>query len=134
MEVIDFGYKLPELGDQNFWDSYNFDVVRLSTHDHDGVNSKKLAGNSHAPVETIIGTAPATWTLDAGSGKYYFNIAFPAAWLMTFPNPGIAQTMVEIFDSAATKVFMEWKANPTNDGIWILSQVVPTESIYVAMY
>jgi hypothetical protein len=49
-----YGYKIPELEDKDFWDSYNFNFERLDQHDHDGVNSKDLAssGGSGKEVST----------------------------------------------------------------------------------
>ena len=34
-----YGYKIPELEDKDFWDSYNFNFERLDGHTHDGVDS-----------------------------------------------------------------------------------------------
>lgn len=35
----EFGYKIPELEDKDFWDSYNFNISRYDAHSHDGVDS-----------------------------------------------------------------------------------------------
>ena len=33
------GYKIPELEDKDFWDSYNFNWLRSDSHTHDGIDS-----------------------------------------------------------------------------------------------
>lgn len=60
MQIIDYGYKLPELSDQDFWQSYNFDITRLSTHNHDGVNSALLGPGHMAPTLVLVETGD--WT------------------------------------------------------------------------
>jgi hypothetical protein len=34
-----YGYKIPELEDKDFWDSYNENIPLMNDHDHDGDNS-----------------------------------------------------------------------------------------------
>ena len=34
------GYKIPELEDKDFWDSYNFNIARLDGHNHTGTDSE----------------------------------------------------------------------------------------------
>jgi hypothetical protein len=81
MKIISYGYKIPELTDKDFWDSYNFDVTRLSTHNHDGINSPKInPGGIQVYGVTILNTQ---WTPDTPSG-YYHDVPFPVGWNMVW--------------------------------------------------
>jgi len=99
MKIIDYGYKIPELTDKDFWDSYNFDVTRLSTHNHDGNNSTLLRAGSTAPYykEVLI----ADWTGSAANWRY--DLKFPSSWLMKWL-PGTACPVQVIVRNAAGNV------------------------------
>jgi hypothetical protein len=81
MQIIAYGYKLAELSDKDFWESYNFDIVRLASHNHDGNNSAHLAPGASYPylqVVTIgdwVGTVP----------NLTYDFLFPIPWMMTWP-------------------------------------------------
>jgi hypothetical protein len=80
MKIIAYGYKIPELTDKDFWDQYNFDITRLSTHNHDGNNSAKLRTGSIEPY--VVELTMVDW-LPLGTG-YYYSMVFPSAWMMTW--------------------------------------------------
>lgn len=50
-----YGYKIPEVEDKDFFDSYNYNYNRLDTHTHDGVDSAPIITND----ESIIAASPA---------------------------------------------------------------------------
>jgi hypothetical protein len=136
MQVIDYLYKLADVGDKNFWDSFNYNFNRLATHNHDGINSAKLAGNSHAPtIQTLTNTAtPTTWV--ASGAEYRYEMLFPVAWGMTFPNAGEynSEFLVQVFDANSRLVDLNWGPNPAGSGIYLYSKVVPSEVLYASIY
>ncbi len=48
------GYKIPELEDKDFWDSYNFNIARYDAHDHTGVDSALVP--PQATLDAAVGT------------------------------------------------------------------------------
>lgn len=81
MKIISYGYKIPELKDKDFWESYNFDVTRLSTHNHDGNNSAHLAPGASFPYQQLVTIAD--WV--GGSPNFTYDFEFPIGWQMTWP-------------------------------------------------
>ena len=45
-----YGYKIPELEDKDFWDSYNWNFLRLDGHTHDGEDSAFITVGEGAGV------------------------------------------------------------------------------------
>lgn len=79
MEVTDYGYRLPEAGDlakgtSGWYESIEFDIERLDSHDHDGVNSKQIDVSAFVPFTNTI--LAAAWVLD-GSGIYKQTVTVP---------------------------------------------------------
>lgn len=100
MKIIAYGYKIPELTDKDFWDSYNFDITRLSTHNHDGNNSSKLRAGSTSPYE--VNVAKASWS---GSGSNYrYDLKFPSTWSMIWPDGGAACPVQAVVRNAAGNI------------------------------
>jgi len=137
MQVIDYLYKLADVGDKNFWNTFNYNFNRLATHDHDGINSAKLAGNSHAPTIQTLAT-PGAWTA-AGVDGFRYEMLFPvgpAGWNMTFPNVGEynSEFLVQVFDANSRLVDLNWGPNLAGTGIYLYSKVVPSEVLYAAIY
>ena len=81
MNIIDFGYKIPELSDKDFWQSYNFDITRLATHNHDGENSSLLAPGHMAPQLVLIETGD--WT--GPVSEVYTSPTIPLPSSVTWP-------------------------------------------------
>src|SRR4051812_30285210 len=102
MQIIAYGYKLPELSDKDFWESYNFDVTRLSTHNHDGNNSPHLApGASYPYLQTI---AVGDWT---GSPPHMlYDFIFPIPWMMTWPAGTQSPVLATIRNPAGSIVYL----------------------------
>lgn len=46
MQTTPYGYKKPDLKDQDWWDQLYFNIVRTSAHKHDGVDSALLTSQS----------------------------------------------------------------------------------------
>ena len=95
MNIIDFGYKIPELSDQDFWQSYNFDITRLSTHDHDGENSALLAPGHMAPQLVLIETGD--WT--GPVSEVYTSPTIPLPSSVTWPDGSPCPVIVKGFTS-----------------------------------
>jgi len=76
MITTDEGYKIPELGDQDFWDSFVFNWNRSSPHTHDGVDSKAilLASQTQDSTHRLVTDAQiAQW--DAADASLSLHIA-----------------------------------------------------------
>lgn len=79
MLTIQYGYKLPQntdTGDQ-FFPALEFDIQRLATHSHNGVDSAPVAVTS----QNILS---ANWVADdiiVGSGLYFQVITMPTGFL-----------------------------------------------------
>lgn len=96
MQIIDFGYKLPELSDKDFWQSYNFDIERLSTHDHDGINSALLDAGHMNPTLLLVETAD--WNGPVDDVYTTDPIALPAN--VTWPDGSPCPVIVKGFTTA----------------------------------
>lgn len=85
MQIIDYGYKLPEQPDKTFFDSYNFNITRYSTHNHDGVNSALLPPGHTAPQLVLIETSD--WTGPTDEVFSSPNVPLPSNVTWTDGNP-----------------------------------------------
>lgn len=94
MQIIDYGYKLPDIQDKDFWDSYNFDITRLSTHNHDGENSALLDAGHLNPTKLLIETGD--W-VGPTSEVYEFTIPLPSN--VTWPDGGVSPVLVKSFEN-----------------------------------
>lgn len=78
--VTTYGYKVPSVGDlakgtDGWYESIEFDIDRLDSHDHDGVNSTLLNFGSFAPFTNTV--LAINWALDA-SGIYKQTVTVPS--------------------------------------------------------
>lgn len=96
MQIIDYGYRLPDIQDKDFWGSYNFDVTRLSTHDHDGINSALLSAGHLNP--TLILIEEADWSGPV-SEVYSFQIPLPVN--VTWPSGSPSPIIIQMFENDA---------------------------------
>lgn len=90
MQIISYGYRLPDIQDKDFWNSYNFDIERLSTHDHDGINSAFLSAGHMNPTLILIETGDWVGPTDE---VYSFDIPLPSnvSWPTGSPCPIVIQ-------------------------------------------
>lgn len=51
-----YGYKIPELEDKDFWDSYNFNISRYDGHTHDGIDSAPIFPQATLDPDVATGT------------------------------------------------------------------------------
>ena len=76
MFLTPFGYKIPDLKDGNWWDQIKFNLLRLSAHSHDGVDSGRLSSTSFTKTKTTLSYS--NWTaIPATSGYYKQVVAMP---------------------------------------------------------
>lgn len=80
-----YGYKIPELEDKDFWTSYNFNFERLDQHSHDGIDSPIISAGAGAGTEVssedeldaaLLGLAPfifITESFDLTTRKTLYN-------------------------------------------------------------
>lgn len=131
MRVISFGYKIPAIQDKDFWETYNFDITRLSTHDHDGQNSAPLRAGvinpSFADIESadwIARTPPAT--------GFYVDIAFDISWDMEWVDGEPCPVQVVCRTSDNLQAFPEYNRLADGSGIQVY---VPFQlDLQVGMY
>lgn len=77
MTTTTYGYRLPEAGDRakgasGWYASMEFNISRLDTHDHDGVDSAALPMSNIAPY---TGTITAVgWSVDGGGYKQTITV------------------------------------------------------------
>lgn len=79
MQTLSYGYKNPENTDYGavWFPALNFNIVRLNSHNHDGVNSPFLAPSSVTKPTSVI--LAAAWVAVAGqTGTYRQSVAVPA--------------------------------------------------------
>jgi hypothetical protein len=120
MRFTDYGYKVPETDDQDFWAQFEYDIERLDGHNHDGVNSSKIVPGATEPYE--VTTAVIDWV--GGSAPYYIDIDFPAPWNMTWASGDPCPVQVVVRDAAGTQVFLETTRKAVgDDGLRIKSSV-----------
>lgn len=108
MEIIDYGYKVPELEDTDFWDSLVFDIRRLSTHNHDGVNSSFIAPGAVDVYEFEFETAD--WVSNSPDPGYHLDFTFPITWNFTWT------------DQAPCPVQLVVREDATNEPVFLTSQ------------
>ena len=91
MQTIQYGYRLPEPADKTFWDTYNFDIQRLATHDHDGLNSALLGPGHFEPSYIFI--EPGDWNGPVDEVYTSDPIGIPpnVTWVDTEPCPLIVK-------------------------------------------
>ncbi len=131
MQVISYGYKIPKLDDKDFWESYNFDVTRLSTHDHDGQTSAPLRAGVINPYAVLVETAD--WiarTLPATG--YQFNIPFDITWDMEWDDGDPCPVQVVFRTTDNNIAFPEY--NRISDGSGIQVYVPFQLDLQVGMY
>lgn len=76
-----YGYKKPANGDRGtWWTDLTYNIDRMDTHSHDGVNSAKVGTASLTKHVQAIPTA--TWVL-ISNGNYYKNVAMPTGFLFS---------------------------------------------------
>lgn len=66
MQTLTYGFKLPDDGDRGvaFFPALEFDIQQLNDHNHDGVNSAQLTGQSIITVTSTL--AAAGWVVATG--------------------------------------------------------------------
>jgi hypothetical protein len=76
MIVLSFGYKKPQSGDRGsiWFPAIEFDIERLNTHSHDGLNSAVLSTGSSFSVSQNL---PTVWTSD-GLAQYKQSVTIPS--------------------------------------------------------
>lgn len=80
MRTTTYGYRVPETGDPakgigGWYESVEFDVDRVDSHNHDGINSRLLSSTA-IPTETVSVLA-AGWVADGPAYKQ--TVTMPAA-------------------------------------------------------
>lgn len=76
------GYKLPTAGDRgsSWFSDLEDNIVRVNSHDHDGINSEKLASsNIERQTSSLVA---GNWTLVA-DGTYKQTVSMPSGYTMT---------------------------------------------------
>lgn len=88
MQVLTYGYKLPEDLDWGFvfFPALSYNITRLNSHNHDGVNSPALSVGSMAVSAGTI--AAASWGTTIGNGQYRQLITLPG--LFTYDGRNIS--------------------------------------------
>lgn len=87
MVILPYGIEQPTTGDRGsvFFPILERGLQRLSSHDHDGINSALIDASS---IGTATASAPAgSWVL-VDSGKYTQNVDLPSGY--TFDNSMIS--------------------------------------------
>lgn len=79
MQTTTYGYRLPEAGDRakgasGWFASMEYNISRLDTHDHDGVDSPLIPMSNLDPYSSTI--LAADWTVD--SAGYKQTVTVPA--------------------------------------------------------
>jgi hypothetical protein len=103
MKYTDKGYKIPEIDDRDFWDSYNFDIQRLNDHTHDGIDSQRLTPGAAEPYKVSILTAD--WV--GGSAPYYYDFTFPLAWDVTWADNDPCPVNITARNTSEEIVYLE---------------------------
>lgn len=96
MQIISYGYKIPELQDKDFWQSYNFDITRLASHSHDGVDSPLLVPGHMQPTLVLVELADWTGPVD----EVYSSANIPLPTNVTWPDQTPCPVIVKGFTSA----------------------------------
>ena len=127
MQIIDYGYKLPELEDKTFFDSYNFDITRLSTHNHDGENSALLAPGHMAPTLVLIEAAD--WT--GPTSEIYDSPTIPLPTNVTWADGSPCPVVVKGFTSGNKSCNVEYER--VDDNNFKVTQMT-TQELVVGLY
>jgi len=127
MQIIDYGYKLPEQEDKTFFDSYNFDITRLSTHNHDGENSAPLSPGHMAP--TLVLVEAVDWTGPTDEVYSSPNIPLPSSVTWTTGNP--CPILVKGFTSGNKSCNVEYER--VDDNNFKVTQMT-TQELVVGLY
>ncbi len=85
MQIVDYGYKIAQLQDKDFWDTYNFSITRTSTHNHDGENSALLGPGHLEPLKVFIDTIDWPAPVD----EVYTSDSIPLPPNVTWPDQGV---------------------------------------------
>jgi hypothetical protein len=112
------GYKRPEASDTTFWDSIDFDIVRLNDHNHDGSNSTALRAGATAVNSTTV--VVADW---GGSGPFTKTILFPGGWGMTWSSGSYCPVQCVVRNSSGQIVHCEQTREGSGLGIVLTSYV-----------
>jgi len=119
MRITNKGYRIPELDDRDFWDSYNFDIERLDGHNHDGVNSEQLTPGAFDPYKETIEVAD--WV---GAGApFHYDFIFPAPWDMLWADDEPCPVFITARDSEENIVYLEQGRAPSGLGVRLYSSV-----------
>lgn len=74
-----YGYKIPELEDKDFWDSYNSNFVLVDAHNHDGINSAVIASeNIQEDAKKLYGQFTITGGVISSENLDGFSLSYPA--------------------------------------------------------
>lgn len=74
------GYKLPSIGDRDFWGQLLFNFTRTSAHKHDGIDSEKLNASTFDKNHGVIEAAD--WNAVPGQpGTYSQVVTVPVGTL-----------------------------------------------------
>ena len=75
MQVLSFGYKLPETGDFGdvWFPALEDNITRVNSHNHDGTNSSKLASSSITAVHQTVNSGDFSLV----SGEYRATVNMP---------------------------------------------------------
>jgi len=125
MQIISFGYKIPNIQDKDFWQSYNFDITRLATHNHDGINSELLVPGHLNPTVLLIETLDWVGPTDE---EYTFDIPLPVN--VTFPDGGVSPVIVRCFEGNEQTLTSFRRVDDTNIQIFSRSN----ENLVVGLY
>ena len=117
MKYTPHGYKLPELDDKDFWDSINYDIERLDSHNHDGLNSAHLAPGASRAHEVPI----TPWV---GTGPYTFDFLFPPIWDMIWEDGEACPVEITVYNVPdGNLVHLDVTREPSGLGIILTSSV-----------
>ena len=104
MEIIDYGYKIAQLQDKDFWDTYNFSISRTSTHNHDGENSTLLGPGHLEPLKIFIDVGDWPTPVD----EIYTSDSIPLPPNVEWLDQGVCPLMVAGFSTDNVKVEVDY--------------------------
>lgn len=118
MKYTQYGYKLLEINDKDFWNSMNFDIDRLDQHNHDGRNSAHLAPGAARPLEIEIEVID--WV---GPGPFTFEFTFPILWDIVWADGAACPVEIMTYDLTGNVVYLDQSRATDGLGFIVTSSV-----------
>lgn len=122
MQILSYGFKLPEDGDFGdvWFPALAFDIQQLNDHTHNGLNSPLLAGSAIiAQHSTLLSTA----FIDQGDGYWRAEVTLPSG--MTYDGTQIFVREPVSGDTALLRI-----APKTQQVAYIYTNFVQTFEVY----